>query len=162
MTVTLAVGATRWEHFPHDTDVGVRGFGTSAEQAIAQAGEALTAIMTDAEVKPRIAVEVHCEAPDFELLLFDFLNTVIYEMALRNMLFGRFDVRINGSTLDATIWGEPVDVVRHAVFCEPKGATYNALKVARRGGDWSAACIVAVRRPGSDNHLPRLQDVIGR
>jgi tRNA nucleotidyltransferase (CCA-adding enzyme) len=36
-------------------------------------------------------------------------------------------------------------VARHAPACEPKGATYTALKVARDAdGAWSAACIVDV------------------
>ena len=88
---------------------------------------------------------MRCEAPDLELLFVEWLNAIIYEMAVRNMLFGRFSVRIEGTRLEGTLWGEPVDVERHAPACEPKGATYTALKVAsgcRRR--WSAACIVDV------------------
>jgi SHS2 domain-containing protein len=40
----------RWEHFPHDADVGVRGFGATAAEAFEQAALALTAIVTTAEV----------------------------------------------------------------------------------------------------------------
>ena len=61
------------------------------------------------------------------------------------MLFGRFAVRIEDTRLEGTLWGEPVDVERHAPACEPKGATYTALKVAAdNDGIWSAACIVDV------------------
>ena len=38
--------------------------------------------------------------PDDELLLVDWLNALIYEMATRRMLFGRFDVTIEGSAAD--------------------------------------------------------------
>jgi tRNA nucleotidyltransferase (CCA-adding enzyme) len=66
-------------------------------------------------------------------------------MAVRKMLFGRFAVRIEDTRLNGTLWGEPVDVVRHAPACEPKGATYTALRVARNADDiWSAGCIVDV------------------
>jgi len=66
-------------------------------------------------------------------------------MAVRGMLFGRFAVRIEGTRLAGTLWGEPVDVGRHAPACEPKGATYTSLKVAADdNGFWSAACIVDV------------------
>jgi SHS2 domain-containing protein len=142
MTVALAVRNPHREHFPHDAGISIRGFGTSAAEAFSQAGKALTAIFTDAVVESRSAVEVHCEAPDLGLLLVDFLNTVIYEMALRDMLFGRFNIRIDGNTLDATIWGEPVDVTRHKPASEPKGASCTALGVARDGGNWSAACMI--------------------
>lgn len=134
-----------WEHFPHDADIGVRGWGATTAQAFEQAAYALTAIVTDTEVDPRISVEVRCEAPDLELLLVEWLNAIIYEMAVRNMLFGRFAVRIEDGRLAGTLWGEPVDVERHAPACEPKGATYTALKVTTDAdGTWSAACIVDV------------------
>jgi SHS2 domain-containing protein len=102
-------------------------------------------VVTDTAIEPRTEVKVRCEAPDVELLLVEWLNAVIYEMAVGNMLFGRFAVRIAGTHLDGTLWGEPVDIARHSPACEPKGATYTALKVAQDGdGMWSAACVVDV------------------
>ena len=47
-----------WEHFPHDADVGVRGFGATAAEAFEQAALALTAVVTNARVEPLVAVEV--------------------------------------------------------------------------------------------------------
>jgi SHS2 domain-containing protein len=141
---TVANGP-RWEHFPHDADVGVRGFGATPAEAFEKAAQALTAVVTHAEVEPKVPVEVRCEAPDVELLFVEWLNAIIYEMAVRGMLFGRFAVRIEDTRLDGTLWGEPVDVERHAPACEPKGATYTALKVvAGNNGTWSAACVVDV------------------
>jgi len=134
-----------WEHFPHDADVGVRGFGPTPAEAFAQAALALTAVITRVPVEPLVAVSVKCEAPDIEMLFVDWLNAIIYEMAVRGMLFARFDVRIADTSLSARIWGEPVDVARHAPACEPKGATYTALRVKQEAdGTWSAACIVDV------------------
>ena len=147
MNQSAASGAGKagWEHFPHDADVGVRGFGATAAEAFEQAAQALTAVVTQTQVEPKVQVEVTCEAPDLELLFVEWLNAVIYEMAVRGMLFGRFAVRIEGTRLAGTLWGEPVDVGRHAPACEPKGATYTALKVAADDkGLWSAACIVDV------------------
>jgi SHS2 domain-containing protein len=135
----------RWEHFPHDADVGVRGFGATAAEAFEQGAQALTAVVTRTNIEPKIRVEVTCEAPDLELLFVEWLNAIIYEMAVRGMLFGRFAVRIEGTRLTGTLWGEPVDVERHAPATEPKGATYTALKVAAdNDGIWSAACVVDV------------------
>jgi len=134
-----------WEHFPHDADVGVRGLGTTPAEAFAQAALALTAVVTAARVEPLSSVQIGCEAPDLELLFVDWLNTIIYEMAVRRMLFARFDVKIEGTRLEATLWGEAVDVARHAPACEPKGATYTALRVGKDAeGLWSAACVVDV------------------
>ncbi|QWG12090.1 archease [Bradyrhizobium sediminis] len=148
MTISSALPTEQrreWEHFPHDADVGLRGWGATPAEAFEQAALALMAIVTQAEVNPEIAVRLKCEAPDLELLFVEWLNAIIYEMAVRNMLFGRFLVRIENDRLEGTLWGEPVDVERHAPACEPKGATYTALRVAKdTDGRWSAACIVDV------------------
>ena len=135
----------QWEHFPHDADVGLRGWGATPAEAFEQAAYALTAVITHAKVDPKISIRLTREAPDLELLFVEWLNAIIYEMAVRNLLFGRFMVRIENTRLEGTLWGEPVDVERHAPACEPKGATYTALKVAKdTAGRWSAACIVDV------------------
>ncbi len=138
-----AVG--QWEHFAHAADIGVRGWGCTPAEAFEQAGRALTAVVTHAPVVPRSEVGVRCSAPDLELLFVEWLNAIIYEMAVRRMLFGQFTVHIEKGGLKATLWGEPVDVARHAPAAEPKGATYTALKVAQGAdGLWSAACVVDV------------------
>ena len=139
-------GAPGWEHFAHDADIGVRGWGQTPERAFEQAALALTAVVTEADVRPLQEVQVACEAPDLELLMVEWLDAIIYEMAVRRMLFGRFAVRIESpGKLSGTLRGEPLDPVRHAPAVEPKGATFTALRVARdAGGLWSAACVVDV------------------
>ncbi|BBI99082.1 protein archease [Ferrigenium kumadai] len=135
-----------WEHFAHESDIGVRGLGASCAEAFEQAALALTAIVTDpAGVSSVDKVELSCEAPDMELLLADWLNAVIYEMATRHMLFSRYEVRLADGCLDAIAWGEPVELSRHRPAVEPKGATYTALSVRHReDGSWLAQCVVDV------------------
>ena len=137
--------AGSWEHFEHGADIGVRGFGASKAEAFEQAGLAMTAVITDpAGVDSREPVAIRCEAPDDELLLAEFLNTLVYEMSTRKMLFGQFSVQIDGTTLSGQAWGERVDVARHHPAVEVKGATYTALRVAREDGRWVAQTVVDV------------------
>ena len=135
-----------WEHFAHESDIGVRGIGASCGEAFEQAALALTAVVTDtAGVTPAHKVELRCEAPDSELLLVDWLNAVIYEMATRHMLFSRYEVRLADGRLDGAAWGEPVEPSRHRPAVEPKGATYTALMVSlQQDGNWLAQCVVDV------------------
>jgi SHS2 domain-containing protein len=138
-------GTLQWEHFAHGADIGVRGFGATREQAFEAGAIALTAVVTDpAAVRVLQALDVRCEAPDDELLFAAWLDTVIYEMATRRMLFGRFRVRISGARLEGEIEGEPIDVVRHRPAVEVKGATYTELRVAREGDRWVAQTVVDV------------------
>jgi tRNA nucleotidyltransferase (CCA-adding enzyme) len=138
--------SAHWEHYAHGADIGVRGVGPTQAAAFEQAALALTAVVVDpASVVPRDVVSVSCEAPDEELLLADFLNALIYEMATRNMLFGRFRVTIEHGRLAADAWGEPTDVARHHPEVEVKGATYTTLRVGRDArGRWIAQTVVDV------------------
>ena len=135
-----------WEHFGHAADIGVRGIGPTKEAAFEQIALALTGVVTDlTSVRPDVAVRITCEAPADDLLLVDWLNALVYEMATRRMLFGAFDVTIQDSHLHATAWGEAVDRVRHEPAVEIKGATYTALRVERlEEGHWLAECVVDV------------------
>lgn len=134
-----------WRHFAHGADLGIAGEGKTVEEAFAQAALALTGAVTDAEVAATSHVTVACEAGDIELLFVEWLNAVIYEMAVREMLFGRFAVKIDSQHLKGELWGEPIDPARHAPACEPKGATYTALRVAQDpDGLWCAQCVVDV------------------
>jgi len=135
-----------WEHFAHDADIGVRGFGATMAEAFENAAVALTAVVTEpASVAPEVAVELACAAPDRELLLAEWLNALVYEMATRRMLFRRFRVQLGVDSLRATAWGESLDVARHQPAAEVKGATLTALSVGQlAGGRWCAQCVVDV------------------
>ena len=136
----------RWELIPHGADVGVRGIGASKAEAFEQAAVALTAVITDPiTVAAKECIEVSCEAPDDELLLVNWLNALIYEMATRKMLFGRFEVYITGSQLGAKAWGEAMDASKHELAIEVKGATCTELSVKQdESGNWLAQCVVDV------------------
>lgn len=140
-----AAATASWAHFPHDADIGVVGLGPTKAEAFRQAAFALTAVVTDpAAVKPVQAVHVSCQAPNDELLLVEWLNALVYEMAVRTMLFGDFAVEITGGELRATAYGEAVDVDRHEPAVEIKGATLTALQVTETPGGWRVQCVVDV------------------
>ncbi len=125
--------------------MGVRGIGPTRESAFGQAALALTAVVTDPEtVAPQEAVRIECDAPDDEILLADWLNRLISEMAIRKMLFSRFEVRLEDHRLRGTAWGEPIDRERHHPAVEIKGATYTCLRVACENGEWTAQTVVDV------------------
>jgi SHS2 domain-containing protein len=134
-----------WSHFPHAADIGIEGWGPTLAIAFEQAALALMAAVTTVRVEPATEVEVACSAPDRELLFVEWLNAIIYEMAVRRMVFGVFRVCLTDGQLQGRLWGEAVEVARHEPACEPKGATYTALKVSEdSNGRWSARCVVDV------------------
>lgn len=137
--------AEGWEHFAHEADVGVRGRGRTKAAAFEQAALALTAVVTDpAGVAALDPVAIECTAPDDELLFAEWLNHLVYEMATRKMLFGRFRVALLDGRLSATAWGEAIDQQKHRPAVEVKGATYTGLRVAQEQGEWLAQTVVDV------------------
>jgi tRNA nucleotidyltransferase (CCA-adding enzyme) len=140
------MAASYWELFPHGADVGVRGVGASKAQAFEQAARALIAAMTEpSRVAAEECIEIACDAPDDELLLVNWLNALIYEIATRRMLFSRFEVRIDGLRLKGKAWGERIEQAKHQPAVEIKGATLTELAVRQDSeGLWSAQCVVDV------------------
>jgi tRNA nucleotidyltransferase (CCA-adding enzyme) len=145
MTQRAAGQPGHWEHFSHMADIGIRGMGITVDEAFAQAAVALTAVITDpATVRHDDSVQLDFESTDLETLLFEWLNALIYEMAVRKMLFGRFQVHIDDCRLQAQAWGERIDRFRHQPAVEVKGATYTELRVTEEEGVWIAQCIIDV------------------
>jgi SHS2 domain-containing protein len=139
------MATSHWEHFEHQADIGVRGFGTTQAEAFEQAAVAMSAIVTDlSSIEPKQLINVACQDTDHELLLVDWLNALIFEMATRKMLFSRFVVKIEDGQLTARAWGESINIARHHPAVEIKGATYTELKVYEKQGQWIAQCIVDV------------------
>jgi len=137
---------TKWEHFPHQADIGIRGVGLTKEQAFEQAATALTSVITSIDkVKPEQKVEITCQAIDDELLLLDWLNTLLYEMDIRKMLFSSFEVHFDKNTLNAVVRGQKIDIQKHRPTVEVKAATYTELSVRQdESGSWIAQCVVDV------------------
>ena len=138
--------APAYEHFEHQADMGVRGYGHTREEAFEQVALALTAVIVPPDVvKTGTSVQVTCSAPDDELLLLDWLGTVVYQMSVRKMLFGQFKVALEGTRLQGELLGEPIDVSRHQPGVEVKAATAAQLRVTRlANGTWLAQCVVDV------------------
>lgn len=135
-----------WAHFHHMADIGVRGTGQTKEEAFEQAALALTGVITEpASVNGEVALNLKCSGEDDEILLVEWLNTLVYEMATRKMLFGSFDVEIEGDSLRAEVCGEPIDIERHQPAVEVKGATFTCVQMEQLPGEtWVAQCVVDV------------------
>ena len=135
-----------WEHFEHAADIGIRGIAPTLEQAFEQTAVAMTAVMTNPDqVSASKAVSIRCEATDNELLLLDWINELVYEMAVHGLLFKHYQVAIHNGILSATAFGEAVDRQKHQPAVEIKGATFTELRVYQQtDGSWVAQCIVDV------------------
>jgi SHS2 domain-containing protein len=134
-----------WEHYSHTADMGIRGFGNTMEEAFEAAAMALVAVNVDLDkIEQKQKIKITCGEQDNELLFVAWLNSLLYEMATRKMLFSRFLVKIEKGKLTGCAWGEKLDLKKHEPVVEIKGVSYSDLKVTQENGRWVAQCIVDI------------------
>ena len=137
--------AAAYETFEHEADIGIRGFGSSPEQAFENAAVALYSVMVNTgKIEPREKKAVTVSAPDRELLLVEWLNALLSLSDIERLVFSKFEVKIKDSALTGIAWGEPLDRVRHEAHVEVKGATYHMLSVKEEHGRYWEQCVVDV------------------
>ncbi len=137
------------ETFEHTADIGVRGTGRTPQEAFSEAAAALFSVMADVSLlkkKPDVSFSLSCRADAPEDLLVEFLNSLLTQAALRRCVLSDVRVmRMDETGLEALVSGVKAgtDTAR-CMRTEVKGATYCGLKVAKRGGKWTAQCVVDV------------------
>jgi SHS2 domain-containing protein len=131
--------------FEHESDIGIRGFGASEEEAFANAAVAMYSVMINvSRVEQKESRVFNMTAQDREQLLVEWLNALLAVSDIERLVFSRFETKIEGHALSGTAWGEPLDRVKHEPKVEVKGATYHLLKVAKEAGRYVAQCVVDV------------------
>jgi len=138
-------GQNPYETFEHEADIGIRGFGSTPEEAFVSAAAALYSVMVDiSRVEQKEFRGVNVSADDREQLLVEWLNALLAVSDIERMVFSKFEVRIEGNRLAGTAWGEHLDRDRHRAHVEVKGATYHMLSVRQERGRYIAQCVVDV------------------
>jgi SHS2 domain-containing protein len=135
-----------YETFEHTADLGLRVRADDLGALFSDAAIGLfSMIVVDlGAVRPTQSVTIALQGPPSELLLFDWLNELLYIYEVRRLLLCDFDVRVNADGLDATARGEPIDPARHVLDHEVKAITYHGLKLERQENGWLAEVIVDI------------------
>ncbi len=144
-----------FETFEHGADIGIRGFGSSVDNAFANASRAMFSLMVEdlSLVHPTQTLEIHADSMDLEGLLVAWLNELLAQWDIEGLVFSDFSVKIRQETLSGgnhhwavtgVARGEPFSPQRHVRGIEVKGATFSELYVGRKDGIWTAQCVVDV------------------
>jgi len=135
-----------YEFFEHTADLGLRIRALEAETIFVDAARALTgAIVENPEsIKLLERAELSIVGEDRALVLFDWLNELLYRFEVDHRLYGKFEVRLDSGGLQGTVWGEPIDRDRHKLAHEVKAITYHELKFVRDDNGWLAEVIVDI------------------
>ena len=134
----------KYRQLSHTADLGLRIWGSTPEELFENAGEALTAVLTDRRrLRLRNIEEISVTAPDLEALLVAWLNHLLYLYDVDAFLGGKFKVwELNAQHLQGQAWGETYDPQRHVSKTAVKAATYHHLEIAKRNSRWEATVIL--------------------
>src|SRR5258708_7608888 len=120
-----------FETFEHTADLGLRIRASKLETLFDEAGQALFATIVERprDIEPKSRLDLSLENTDLALLLFDWLNELLFRYETERIVFGKFAVEINGSQFHGTAWGESLDAEKHGLNHEVKAITYHGLRV---------------------------------
>ncbi|HET7342810.1 MAG TPA: archease [Methylomirabilota bacterium] len=135
-----------WEHFEVEADVGVRGWGPTRAEAVAQVTLGVFAlIVPPAEVEARERREVRAQADGAEALLVAWIDECLYVHDIEGFVVHTIEMTVCTDTLaHGLLHGEPVDPRRHRVGTVVKGATYHQVVLGGGDGRHEAQVIVDV------------------
>lgn len=138
-----------YEFFDHQADIGIIGEGKSYEQAFQEAAKAMFEVMCDLkQVRSIKTIKINVSAVDLDALFVEWLNELLAQKDIADMLFNKFKVKIikRGKTysLTGTATGEKLNIAKHRLHTEVKAATYSQLKVWTEKNKHKAQCVVDV------------------
>lgn len=129
-----------FELLEHPADIGFRAFGGTPAELFANAAVALLSIAAVLDsVDPREQYRIAAEGSDYESLLVNWLNEVLYWYDGKRVAFAEFRVsEIGPTSISALAFGEPRDPERHPARLVVKAVTWHQLKVEERDEGWVA------------------------
>lgn len=135
-------------YLDHEADIGLEATGERLEEALRDGVQGLLALLVDPEtVEPREAVPVQASGDDPGALYVALLNAVLAAVDLHGMFFRDFELtrldRVDDHWVaEGTLYGEPIDLERHAVEIEVKAATYGGLLAEQTDTGWRLRCVL--------------------
>jgi SHS2 domain-containing protein len=123
----------------HPADLGIEAYGKTLAEAFEQAALGLVSIIADAsKVEGRNCRNVTLEGSDLEHLLVRWLEEILYLYDGEHFIGGRFQIsQLESRWLQAVVYGEPFDPIRHQTRMDVKAITYHQLKVCDKAGESS-------------------------
>lgn len=137
-----------YELLDHEADVGVRGWGSTVEEAFEHGAKGMFSVMVNVDaVDPDEEITVTAEADDLESLFVEWLNELVAQKDIVEMVFSKFSVDIQKNEtilLTGKAYGEPLDLEKHEIRTEVKAATYFGLKSGKKDEKHFFQCVLDI------------------
>ncbi|MBM3894839.1 MAG: archease [Thaumarchaeota archaeon] len=118
----------------HATDAVIEITASSLKEAFVVAGQSVVDITLDSEkVEEREQRMLKVAGKDLQYLLFNWLEEVNYQLITEGFAIHRFSVDISKNSeykLNATAYGEPLDLQKHRFRVEIKAPTFHEMEIS--------------------------------
>ncbi len=131
-------------------DVAFEATGESLEELFIAAADALLNVMVaqPSTVRAMEQTEFHLENEALDMLLFDFLNELIFLKDARQLLLRVVSAKVVWSGgryfVDALAEGEPLDPHRHPLVVDVKAVTLHLFQVEMTENGWRAQVVMDI------------------
>lgn len=131
-------------------DVAFEAWGETQEELFISSAAALLRTMADApeQVARRQELIIRLKHEELDLLLFSFLQELIFFKDARRLLLHADTVRIEERegtfNLEAVVSGEQIDAGRHRLLVDVKAVTLHLFQVVFKDNAWKAVVVLDV------------------
>ena len=131
-------------------DIAFEATGCDLSELFRDAADATMNVMIDnlQAIEPRENRHIELSSDEIDMLLFDFLQELIYFKDAERLLLRVREMQIEEKegaySLKATTAGEPLDAGRHQQRADVKAVTLHDFRVERTEGGWRAAAILDI------------------
>ena len=131
-------------------DIAFEATGRDLPELFIAAADATMNVMIDNldAIKPRQTRQIKLSNDNIEMLLFDFLQELIYFKDAKRLLLRAREVRIEHKdeayVLKATMTGEQLDATRHQQRADVKAVTLHGFSVEQRDDGWKARVLLDI------------------
>jgi len=120
-----------YEVFEHTADIGLHAYGQTLPELFANAAAGMESLMVaHTQIEARVSREVSAEGHDLVALLVAWLNELIFLFDTEYLLLKQFEISdFTGTSLRATVSGEPYDSALHDLSSAIKAVTWHEAEV---------------------------------
>jgi SHS2 domain-containing protein len=120
-----------YEELDHTADIRLRVRSPTLDSLFGETAMAMMAIVYGESRPGKEERTIEIGAENTVDLLIDFLSEVLFLSEVEYLVFSSINVNIAGSSLRASLKGEPFDPERHRGGTEIKGISYSGLKIVK-------------------------------
>jgi len=118
----------------HATDAFIEVTASNLKEAFIQAGNSVVETTIDrSSVKENEKKKISVTGKEIRYLLFDWLEEIIYQLITEGFAIHRFELDIKKNKeykLEATAFGEPIDLQKHHFKIEIKAPTFHLMEIS--------------------------------